>query len=76
MKSIKVKPGETFELIVTDDKGNEMIKHCYQFNPNTKITIQRGSGIVDIEMDLVPTINYQGLFAGSKLFTQNKDGQR
>ena len=24
MKSIKVKPGETFKLIIADDEGNEM----------------------------------------------------
>ncbi len=68
MKSIKVKPRETFELIVTDDDGNEMIKQCYVFDPDTKITIDREEGIFDIKMDLVPRINYLGIIAKSKLF--------
>ena len=73
MKSIKVNPGETFELIITDDEGNEMVKNCYAFDPNTKITINRGGGIFEVKMQLMPTVNYQRLFAGSKLFGQNKE---
>lgn len=67
MKSIKVKPGESFELIITDDKGNEMMKHCYEFDPDSKITIQRGKGIFEVKMDLMPDINYHGLFRRSEL---------
>ena len=67
MKSIKVNPGETFELIITDDKGNEMVKNCYAFDPDTKITISRGNGKFEVKMQLMPAVNYQGLFSKSKL---------
>ncbi len=76
MKSLKVNPGETFELIITDDKGNEMVKNCYAFDPASKITIQRGNGRFEVEMQLMPQINYQGLFAESKLFSKTKHGNK
>lgn len=72
MKSIKVKPGETFKLIITEDDGNEMTEQCYQFDPGTIIKLIR-KGDVFVQMDLVPTINYSILFAESKLFGQNKE---
>ena len=72
MKSIKVNPGETFELIITDDKGNEITKQCYQFDPNTEIRYERKNGFIT-KMELMPTLDYEKLFAGSKLFGQNKD---
>ena len=72
MKSIKVNPGETFELIITDDKGNEIAKQCYAFDPTTAITYERKNGFVT-KMDLIPTLDYKKLFAGSKSFGQNKE---
>ena len=56
MKSIKVNPGETFELIITDDEGNEMAKQCCYFDQATEITYERKAGIM-VRMDLVPTID-------------------
>lgn len=72
MKSIKVNPGETFELIITDDEGNEIAKQCYAFDPTTKITYERKNGFIT-KMELVPTLNYKKLFAGSKLFAHSKE---
>lgn len=53
MKSIKVNPGETFELIITDDEGNEIAKQCYAFDPETVISMIRNGGVF-VQMDLVP----------------------
>ena len=67
MKSIKIKAGETFKLIITDDNGIEIAEQHYQFDPSTKITYERKNGFIT-RMDLVPTINYEKLFKKSKLF--------
>ena len=72
MKSIKVNPGETFELIITDDKGIEIAKQCYAFDPATEIKYERKNGFIT-KMDIVPTLDYEKLFAGSKLFGQSKE---
>ncbi len=66
MKSIKVKPGETFKLIITDDEGNEIAEQCYHFDPDTIISMIRQNGVL-VQMDLVPTIDYSKLFCKSKL---------
>lgn len=63
MKSIKVKPGETFELIVIDDQCNEMAKQCYLFDESTQITVERKNGFLST-MDLVPTFDYAKVITG------------
>lgn len=67
MKSIKVKSGETFELIITDNEGIEIAKQCYYFDPDTEIRFERDNELV-IQMDIVPTIDYSKMFCKSKLF--------
>ena len=54
MKSIKVQPGETFEVIITDDKGTDIFKQCYAFDPDSKISWNRGNGVTEVEMDIIP----------------------
>lgn len=53
MKSIKVKPGESFKLIITNDDGIEIAKQCYAFDPETVISMIRNDGVF-VQMDLVP----------------------
>ena len=60
MKSIKIKPGETFELIITDEEGTEIVKQCYYFDPTTAISIQRVNGYL-IKMELMPAIDMSKL---------------
>ena len=71
MKSIKVNPGETFELIITDDKGNDIAKQCYEFDPLSVISHKRTDGYL-IKMELMPVTIISKLVNSQEVVLTNK----
>ena len=56
MKTLKIKPDETFELIIINDNGDEILKECYYFCSSTEIKYKKDYHEIT-RMSLIPTID-------------------